>query len=199
MRITELGPLLDALSSLDLSPFRFVSVHAPSTFAAECECDVVAMLRPIVERGWPVIVHPDAIRRHEIWMDFGPRLCIENMDKRKPVGRSVRELSAIFERLPEASLCFDIAHARQVDPSMMEAYRILRDFGDRIAQVHVSEVNVASRHVRLSRPAVRAYLEVATLVPPHVPLIIEAPVLFEEIEDELAHALEAFGRVPIAA
>jgi hypothetical protein len=189
-------PLLDAISSLDLSSFEFISVHAPSAFPLEREAEIANDLLGVAERGWPVILHPDAIRAHAEWEKLGDRLCIENMDKRKSAGRDVKELAAVFERLPDASLCFDIAHARQVDPSMTEAFCILKEFRSQIIQVHVSEVNVESRHVRLTRGAVRAYLEVSEMIPPNVPLIIEAPVLHGDIEEEVSHVLEAFGRLP---
>jgi hypothetical protein len=47
-------------------------------------------------------------------------------------------------------------HARQFDTTMTEAYRILQLFADRLCQVHVSEVNSASQHDRLSYSAVLA-------------------------------------------
>ena len=133
---------------------------------------------------------------------FGDRLCVENMDVRKPVGRSVRELLPIFRRLPHASFCFDVAHAAQCDPSMAEAARLLDAFGHRLAEVHVSELDAQSRHVRLSAAGVRACQAVARLIPPHVPAIIEAPVASHHIDDELEASLRALGRrvaVPLAA
>lgn len=200
LRLAELAPLLEAVPTLDLSPFRSISVHAPSAFPPEQEAEIASALRSVVvERDWPVVVHPDAIHRFDAWTGFGRLLCIENMDKRKPIGRNVGELAAIFDRLPDASLCFDIAHARQVDPSMTEAFCILREFGPRIAQVHVSEVGVDSRHTRLTNGAIRACREVSELIPADVPVIIEAPVIPDQIEDELVHALEAFGRSAVLA
>ena len=71
--------------------------------------------------------------------EFGSLLCIENMDKRKPIGRSAGELRSIFDQLPDASLCFDIGHARQVDTTMTESYLILKEFGAKLRQVHMSQ------------------------------------------------------------
>jgi hypothetical protein len=56
-------------------------------------------------------------------------------------GRTAEELSQMFVKLPEARLCFDIGHARQTDPTMMEACKILNVFRERLCKVHVSEVN----------------------------------------------------------
>ena len=62
----------------------------------------------------------------EAWAQFGARLGIENMDKRKPIGHTAADLTRIFDVLPSASFCFDIGHARQVDPTMSEATAILQ-------------------------------------------------------------------------
>ena len=127
------------------------------------------------------------------WRRFGARLCIENMDARKP-GRTVQELLPVFARLPRASFCFDMAHARQCDPSMGEAVRMLQAFGGRLAEVHVSELDARSRHVRLSAAGIRACRQVAELIPPGVPAIIEAPVGPHEVDAELQASLRALGR-----
>ena len=51
----------------------------------------MALLKPLLPHRWPIIVHPDAIANFRLWEDFGEWLCIENMDKRKPIGRTVRK------------------------------------------------------------------------------------------------------------
>src|SRR5207237_1843610 len=107
------------------------------------------------------------------WNVLGNLLAIENMDKRKPLGRTVSELHEIFRLLPAARFCFDIGHARQVDPSMTEASLLLHTFGDRLLEIHMSEVNTASRHDPISRNAVMAFNSVAKYIPEHVPIILE--------------------------
>ena len=194
LRMHEVGPLLDAIHSLDLSGFRYVSIHAPSAFTAAEEIWLAEMLLPLAEAGMPIVVHPDTIHSHARWVPFGRSLCIENMDKRKPTGRTVAELARVFELLPEASLCFDIAHAHQCDPSMTESFWILRTFGSRLRQVHMSDVDVASRHVPLTWVAIRAFAEVAELIPADVPVILESPVQIADMADEAHAALEALGR-----
>lgn len=191
LRQNELVPMLDALPSLELSMFEYVSIHAPSQFEPAWEAASWARLSDEAKRGWPIILHPDAISDFGLWRELGPLVCIENMDKRKPLGRTADELASVFEQLPDATFCFDIGHARQLDPTMTEAYLILREFGSRLAQVHVSEVNTRSKHDRLSYSSILAFQEVAHLVPPHVPLILETPVREDEIESEIAKVREA--------
>jgi hypothetical protein len=191
LRQPELFPLLDSLTSLDLAGFEYISIHAPSHFEPPWEAVAWARLREESWRNWPIVVHPDALFDFSLWREFGALLCVENMDKRKPIGRTVRELNWIFEQLPEASFCFDIGHARQCDPTMTEAYLMLREFGSKLRQVHVSEVNTSSKHDLLSYASILAYQEVAHLIPSNVPLILETPVAEDRIEAEIAKVREA--------
>ena len=173
LRIDELEPLCSALPSLDVQQFAFISVHAPSSFAPELEPWVVEQLNSVVRLGVPVVVHPDTIYTPAVWEHLGGSLLLENMDKRKPIGRTVVELRPIFDVLSAARFCFDIGHARQVDPTMTEAAALLRAFGGRLAQVHLSEVNTASRHDPISLNAVRAFQPIAAYIPEHIPIILE--------------------------
>jgi hypothetical protein len=191
LRQNELAPLLDALPTLDLSDFNYISIHAPSQFEPEWEAALWKRLSSETWRKWPIVVHPDALYDFSLWRRLGSAVCVENMDKRKPIGRSARELALIFKQLPDATFCFDIGHARQYDATMTEAYLILREFGTRLRQVHVSEVNTTSRHAPLSYASILAFQEVAHLIPSHVPLILETPVREEDIDAEIAKANQA--------
>jgi hypothetical protein len=81
---------------------------------------------------------------------------------------------------------------------MTEAYLMLREFGDKLRQVHISEVNTRSQHDPLSYSSIVAYREVAHLIPEHVPLILESPVTEREMEQEIARVLEALPLVQAA-
>jgi hypothetical protein len=109
------------------------------------------------------------------------------------MGRTALELKMVFDQLPDALMCFDIAHARQCDTSMTEAFRILRDHGHRIREVHISEVNTSSKHDRMSPTAVLAYQEVADLISPDVPVILETPVDERQMLEELRLASVALS------
>lgn len=196
LRLEELDPLVEAIPALDLRAFSVVSFHAPSGLGPEREEWVVHTLEPVARAGFPVVVHPDVIYRAERWEGFGDRLLIENMDKRKP-GRRVEELRGFFERLPEVGFCFDIGHARQVDPSMTEAAMLVRAFGERMREIHMSEVTTASRHDPISGNAVSAFRQVAVMIPAEVPVILEPliDVGQSDVETEMRRAREVFGGV----
>jgi hypothetical protein len=55
----------------------------------------------------------------------------------------------------------------------------------------VSEVNTSSKHDPLSYASIMAFRDVAHLIPPHVPLILETPVGIADVEAEVAKAREA--------
>ena len=191
LREHELPTLMANLDELDLSQYSYVSVHAPSRIESMEESAIAEALSPCIARRWAVIMHPDAIRDHGCWTDFGELLCLENMDKRKPSGRNVDELRPHFAALPKAMLCLDLGHARQVDPTFGIARQILAEYGDRLMQLHLSELNVRSQHERLSMVSVWAVREIAHLIP-DCPVILESVLKPEEIAAELEMAARCF-------
>ena len=150
LRQEELKPLVEDLENLDLRKFQYIAFHAPSSLEPSFEGTALELLEQVAGRGWPIIVHPNVMHNVEAWAKFDALLCIENMDKRKPIGQTAADLVKIFRVLPRASFCFDIGHARQVDPTMSEATRILQLCGDKLKQLHVSEVNTQSKRDPLS-------------------------------------------------
>src|SRR5258705_5471557 len=157
LRQDELVPLMKDIGHVDLTPFEYVSFHAPSAMEHSFEPQALELLEQVASRGWLIIVHPDAMHTRSEWARLGDRLCLENMDKRKPIGQTAKDLAELFEELPNASLCFDIGHARQVDSTMSEASVILRRFRYRIGQLHVSEVNTETTHDRSSLESTLAF------------------------------------------
>jgi hypothetical protein len=67
----------------------------------------------------------------------------------------------------------------------------LDTYGNRLCQLHVSEVNTASQHDPLSFAAVQAFAEVAELVPAWVPVILEARITQAQIVAEIEKAQRA--------
>ena len=196
LREAELEPLVHALDTLDLRQFRYVSLHAPSQLVALSERRLAAQLQAVAEREMPIILHPDMIEDYRCWSGFGDMLCIENMDKRKAIGRTAVELERIFHELPDASLCFDVGHARQVDPTMSQAVEILLAFGGKLRQLHVSEVNARSKHAPLNMATIHAFQKIASLVPQDIPVVLESPVTAAGMSAEIAVAQLALSTTP---
>jgi sugar phosphate isomerase/epimerase len=185
LRYIELRSLLEKLPQhLEQlkKRYRYISFHAPTDF--EDEQGLIEQLTMVVKLGWNIVVHPDSIRERSLWRSLGSFLCLENMDSRKKTGRTAEELHEFFQDIPQAKMCFDIAHARQVDPTMTEAARILQEFSDRLAQVHLSEVDGRGVHFAMSLSAELAYEQFSSLIST-VPVILESIVDAKDIESEI--------------
>jgi hypothetical protein len=77
-----------------------------------------------------------------------------------------------------------LAHAQHFDPTMTEAFQILAQFGDKVCQVHISELDSASHHFPLSYSALRAFSEVTQKIPRDAAFIIESRIRPDEIQAE---------------
>jgi hypothetical protein len=170
----ELPGLVRYLEGGPSLPFLYVSVHAPSKHRRIPELDMIAMLERLPPSVDAIVVHPDAIGEPDLYRSLGRRLAIENMDVRKPAGQTADELGVFFDELPEAGLCFDIAHAKSIDPSMGEGERILDAFGDRLRHVHLSSLDARCHHVSLTEDDESLFAALLNRCR-DVPWILEAP------------------------
>ncbi len=93
-------------------------------------------------------------------------------------------------------MCLDLGHARQVDPSMIGAYNLLKEFSTQIVQLHVSEVDTFNRHDPISQSAALAFLQVQPYVPENAVLIVESRVGEPEIDREIEKVKLLFSAVP---
>lgn len=198
LRDRELRPLVEAAGSLDLAGFDYVSVHAPSKLGSLAEAEVFELLSALPE-SWPIVAHPEILQTPSLWRTLGRRLCLENMDNRKTRGRTLAEVRELFAEYPEASFCLDVGHARQIDPTMAVALRMLLEFGDRLVQLHVSEVSPRGQHQHVAATTRWAFERIASRVPWSCPLIIESVVTAEEIDAEIRAVMLAFPTGPARA
>lgn len=170
----ELPDLLDFLAAVPRLPFRYLSVHGPSKQRLLAEEDLVRLLARIPAWVDAIVLHPDTMDTPPAFRSLGRRLLIENMDTRKHRGQTAEDLSALFGELPAAGLCFDIAHAKDVDPSMSEAIEILERFSSRVRHVHISSLDEGQHHVSLTPEDEELFAPVLERCR-DVPWILEAP------------------------
>jgi hypothetical protein len=171
----ELPALLEYLAATPSLPFLFLSVHAPSKHREMTEEELVGMLGALTGRVDAIVVHPDTIEDPSLYRSLGRCLALENMDVRKSGGRSVDELAPLFAELPDAGLCFDVAHAKSVEPAMAEGERILAAFGNRLRHVHLSSLDAHCHHVPLTAADERLFAPLLSQCR-DVPWILEAPL-----------------------
>jgi hypothetical protein len=196
LRVAELGSLLDALPELSLKRYSHVTVHAPSQFAARDEATIAEQLSRVASLVHGFIVHAEAIIDPAPWRALGSKVFVENADGRKRTGRTLEELTRIMDLLPDAKVCLDLAHAHQVDPTLLEAHRLNRAFGDRIGQIHLSQLDHACRHQALSLGIVAELRKLAPRLPQTV-VILESPVGASSIGRQLELARACFEGVEL--
>jgi hypothetical protein len=184
LRDHELPSLIDAVPELDLEGFDYVSFHAPSKLQTLDEETVFDLLSTLPD-AWPIVVHPDLLQTRALWQQLGERLCVENMDNRKTSGRTIAELHELFDAFPDATFCLDLGHARQIDPTMTSAMLMFQEFGDRLRELHISEVGPRGEHLPLGATTRQSFARLVHLIPPDCPLIIESIIEPERIENEL--------------
>jgi hypothetical protein len=194
LRDHELEPLVEAVGRLDLSAFHYVSFHAPSKLQTLGEEAVFELLLRLPE-SWPIVVHPEIVKTPSLWRKLGRRLCLENMDNRKTTGRTLDELRGLFVEFPEATFCLDVGHARQIDPTMITAIMMVQEFGDRLRQLHISDVGPHGEHLPIGATARYAFARVARHIPRKCPLIIESIVGLDWIEREVSTVAAVFAIV----
>ena len=185
LREKELVTLIDSFDTLVLDQYDYISFHAPSKIKYCTEKELIIELRKVADRNISIVLHPDVIQDIRLWRSLGSYLCIENMDKRKSIGRTTADLEHIFTYLPEASFCFDLAHVKQVDPTMSEAIIMSQKLGNRLKQLHVSDVNSSSIHEPLNLEAIISFRRLAGLINHDIPIILETPITRERIELEI--------------
>lgn len=171
----ELPRLVDFLQGEPSLPFHYVSVHAPSKNLTLSERDRVDLLATLPPRVRAIVVHPDVLEDIDAWLPLGRRLVIENMDARKASGQTADQLEGLFDALPLAGLCFDIAHAKHVDPSLDEGRVILDRFTARLRHVHLSSLDQDGHHVPLTSEDDALYARLLERCR-DVPWILEAPL-----------------------
>lgn len=170
----ELDGLLAYLSTGPRLPFRYVSVHGPSKARELGEPELVERLSTIPRWVDAVVMHPDTLSDLSAYRRLGRRLVLENMDGRKGDGRTAAELDRYFDDLPEAGLCFDIAHAKSIDDTLTNGAQILSRFGNRLRHVHLSSLDQDSHHVTLTLDDQRLFWPLLARCR-DVPWILEAP------------------------
>lgn len=140
--LDERGSRLLAIRPEELDGFSYISLHSPSkvrydnddpTRSLLAEIEYACQIMPIQI----VVFHPDLIDCWEIFSEFKIPCAFENMDFRKKFGRTIPDLQQIFSRC-DARFVLDLNHCYSVDPTMATAWELIRQFSDRLCEVHLS-------------------------------------------------------------
>jgi hypothetical protein len=169
----ELPALLSFLAGDPPLPFRYISVHGPSKGRQMSEEDLVSRLAVLPAFVDAIVLHPDQIEDPSLYAPLGGRLLIENMDARKDSGQRGEELERLFEALPAAGFCFDVAHSWTVDPTMVLGEELLDLFASRLKHVHLSSMSKSLSHIPLQAEQQALFMPLLSRCS-DVPWILEA-------------------------
>lgn len=156
-------------------PFGYVSVHGPSKNRSMSEGDLAALLGGLAPLASAIVMHPDTITDPAPYRSLGRKLVLENMDARKPDGRTAEEMAPWYAELPEAGFCFDIAHAWSMDESMSVGAELLDAFRGRLRHLHVSSLSAELHHIPLTEEHEALFAPLLQRCR-DVPWILEAPL-----------------------
>ncbi len=178
--------LIDYIVEKDFSKYDNIFFHIPKLKEVGenvTEEEMIKMVLPFKDRGWNIVLHPDEIVDFSLWEEFGSQLCVENMESRKGFGRTVEEMEIVFEKLPNASMCFDIGHAKQMDATMELGRNLCSKFYDRIKTIHFSDVTPNCKHAVVTDSILELFSPIIAMTPKDCFIILEyAPVVDLEVE-----------------
>ncbi|HUV46815.1 MAG TPA: hypothetical protein VMW29_01645 [Candidatus Bathyarchaeia archaeon] len=131
--------------TLDLiKKFKYISFHAPALevfypskkteWIIEELKQIIPVIRPDV-----LVFHPDNVKDFN-WLNkqFGKLLAFENMDSRKKFGKTIKDLTQVFKKSPQAKFVFDINHLYTVNPKLDLADKFYITFKKRLCHYHLS-------------------------------------------------------------
>jgi len=126
----------------DLDGFEYVSLHAPMYMGKEQDAEYRRALLAIVEKQKEinfqcVVLHPDMFETLDMLKEFDLPYAIENMDNRKSRYKNVEDLKQLFAEF-DTKFVLDLNHVYVNDQSMNLTTEFIREFGDRLTEIHLS-------------------------------------------------------------
>ncbi len=183
----------DKITAEDLKGFDYVSFHTPK-FEYDNGRESAAILNKIknfddnVRKLDLAVFHPDNLKEFSSLDSIGLPIGIENMDSRKISYKNAADFKIILAEHPNFNLVFDVNHIYTNDPSMKLAAEFYREFGSRIAEIHLS--GFAGLHEPIFETKQAEILK--SIQNPDVPIIIESLLNSGNIKKEKEYIEEWF-------
>ena len=189
------------LSGIDAEWLRglsYTTIHAPfNLFSTHSDEETILKqliaISKLYERihAKSVVFHPGPLKKLAAVADGNFHATIENL----PPGRhgGIPELIRIFNEYPKFSFCLDISHAYLW--SKDETARLIRKFGSRLSQIHLSGTFRRKTHQPLQRVSRNFRQTLEEIKGIDVPLVIEEDFREKSIADvkkELTFIRELF-------
>jgi hypothetical protein len=131
-----------------LKKFKYISIHMPVlkdkefiSYPDNSISDELETIDSIINDINPntILFHPDQIRDFN-WVKekYGGRLAFENMDSRKNFGKTIGDMTKVFDSCPEAKFVLDVNHVYTNDETMNLATILFNGLSNRLTHYHLS-------------------------------------------------------------
>ncbi len=169
-----------------LKELKYVSIHLPVGAVKDCfDKEVIKSMDKVIGlyneiNAQCIVIHPDALPSAEIFEKYKDkaRWLTENLDKFS--GYGIKELMVVFEKYPYLGLCLDVCHCLTWGSD--NANELVREFGDRIFQIHMSNFDGEKQHTQVKGASGEFLKHLESIRKFNVPIVIEEDFDTDEIE-----------------
>ncbi|MFA6098802.1 MAG: hypothetical protein WCV50_03440 [Patescibacteria group bacterium] len=186
---------LAAITEEDLAGFDYVSLHAPrmdyadnqETFKIFQAISETHKLRPLDV----VVIHPDNVIDIDIFDDLPFPVGFENMDKAKNFGKKPEDLSKLLTLNTLFRFILDVNHIWDNDPTMKLAADFIKEFSERLSEIHISGLDSENVHYPLFKTRQTEIIKAAKGL--DVPFICESGLAPQELALEKDYIEKEFN------
>lgn len=167
-----------------LKNLDYVTIHAPFNLWEDPEDDVIQQIKCISKiyhsiHAQNVIIHPlSTCRGSEILKNKEFNVSIENLPPKN--GVSTSELQNLMDNHPHLKFCLDVSHAFLW--SKLETGILVKNFEERISQIHFSGVYKRKDHQSLRKVSDDFLRSIQPIRNLELPIVIEEDIKTKSIE-----------------
>jgi hypothetical protein len=159
-----------------LSGLPYTTIHAPfNLFSSHASEETILKQLNVISKLYErihaksVVFHPAPCEKLAPLTDRNFHVILENLPPGRHAG--IPDLRRIFNEYPEFAFCLDISHAYLW--SKYETARLLREFGSRLSQIHLSGTYRRKSHQTLQSVSRNFLQTIDDIKQLEVPLVIE--------------------------
>lgn len=172
------------IKNIDLSYFKYISLHAPDLQYQKDETSnkILSKLLEVYKKYkiQNIVFHVDKVKNWDVFLDFSTLpISIENMDNHKEFGRSINDIRSILEKY-NFNLTLDLQHCFVNDKSLKLASDFQELYKKKIVEYHISGYEETYLHYPLFKTFQNQIID--SLKYKNVPIIIEST--FDEIGEQ---------------
>ncbi|MBU0598642.1 hypothetical protein KKF61_06685 [Patescibacteria group bacterium] len=145
---------LESIEAKDLVGFKYVSFHAPKMYYKNNEetHEILNLIENFYKKVYPldmVVFHPDNVIELEVFNNLPFPVGFENMDNRKPFGKTSSDLLKLLKKNSKFHFILDVNHLKTNNQDMPQLDEFYNKLGTRLAHYHVSGLTSKLTHAPL--------------------------------------------------